>query len=207
MIHGDMTPRIYLVRHGETAWSLSGQHTSLTDIPLTQRGEQQARQLGELLRHEQLSEVWSSPLQRARRTCEIAGFAGMMKIEPALTEWNYGEYEGVTSAEIRTRRPHWNLFADGCPGGESPAQVSQRADSLLPRLRALRGNAAVFAHGHFLRVLAARWIGLCVRDGQHLLLHTASLSILACEHNNPDEPVLALWNAALERLHAMKQSF
>ena len=126
-----------------------------------------------------------------------------MKLEPALTEWNYGEYEGVTSAEIRARQPRWNLFDDGCPGGESPEQVSHRADQVVARLRARGGNVALFSHGHFLRVLAARWIGLAARDGQHLLLQTASISILASEHNNLTEPVIALWN---ESSHATKSS-
>lgn len=197
-----MVPRLYLVRHGETAWSLSGQHTGVTDIPLTERGEQQARRLGALLGQVGFSEVWSSPLQRARRTCELAGLANVTRVEPALAEWNYGEYEGVTSADIRLRDPHWNLFQHGSPGGESPAQVSARVDGILPRLRATGGNVAVFSHGHFLRAFAARWIGLPVGDGQRLLLHTASLSILSCEHANPDEPVIVLWNAGVDQLHA-----
>jgi broad specificity phosphatase PhoE len=193
-------PRIYLVRHGETEWSLSGQHTSATDIPLTARGEQQAHRLGEILRRTEFTQIWSSPLQRARGTCEAAGLGSIMNIEPALTEWNYGQYESLTSADIRARRPDWNLFRDGCPGGESPEQVSTRADQVVARLRSADGNVAIFSHGHFLRALAARWVRLAVGEGQRLLLQTASLSILACEHNNPDEPVIALWNAGLDYL-------
>jgi len=195
-----MVPRIYLVRHGETAWSLSGQHTSATDIPLTPRGQQQAHRLGELLRATDFVQVWSSPLQRARGTAQAAGFGERMTLEPALTEWNYGQYEGLTSAQIRARRPEWNLFRDGCPGGESPPEISARADEVISRLRAIEGNVAVFSHGHFLRALTARWITLAVGEGQRLLLQTASLSILSCEHNNIDEPVIALWNAGLEYL-------
>jgi probable phosphoglycerate mutase len=205
MIPGVMTPRIYLVRHGETAWSLSGQHTSRTDIPLTERGEHQARDLGDLLRQQKFSEVWSSPLQRARRTCELAGFAGVMKVEPLLVEWNYGDYEGITTADIRAKNPNWNLFTDGAPNGESPSEISARADQLISRLRTLTTNIALFSHGHFLRVLAARWLGLPVREAQHFLLQTASVSILACEHNNPHEPVIALWNASLELLQPEKR--
>ncbi|MEA2710534.1 MAG: hypothetical protein QOF78_3135 [Phycisphaerales bacterium] len=202
MMNSRMVPRIHLIRHGETEWSLSGRHTSGTDIPLTERGERQAHQLGERLRHIELSQVWTSPLQRARRTCELAGFASVMKVEPAITEWNYGDYEGLTSAEIRARHPHWNLFQHGCPGGESPADVSDRVDQILPRLRAAEGNAAVFSHGHFLRALAARWLALTVREGQRLLLHTASLSILSGEHDSRDEPVIVLWNSGPDQSHA-----
>jgi probable phosphoglycerate mutase len=204
MIPGVMTPRIYLLRHGETAWSLSGQHTSRTDIPLTERGQQQAHDLGDILRREKFAEVWSSPRQRARRTCELAGFAAIMKTEPLLVEWDYGEYEGITTAEIRAKNPNWNLFTDGCPNGEFPDQISQRADQLISRLRALATDVALFSHGHFLRVVAARWIGLPVVEAQHLLLRTASLSILASEHNNLGEPAIALWNATLDLLHAQK---
>ena len=190
-----MVPTIYLVRHGETAWSLSGQHTGRTDIRLTARGEDQARQLGGRLREIELARVWSSPLWRARGTCELAGFADVVEIEPALMEWEYGEYEGVTSAEIRRRRPEWNLFEHGAPGGESPDEISQRVDGVVARLRAVAGNVAVFSHGHYLRALAARWIGLPVRAGQRLLLHTGSLGVLSCEHGNVEEPVIALWNS------------
>ena len=168
-----MLPRIYLIRHGETEWSLSGQHTGRTDIPLTARGEDEARELGQRLRDIQFARVLTSPRQRARRTCELAGLGPVAEIEPDLAEWDYGDYEGQRSADIRKARPDWNLFRDGCPRGEMPAQISDRADRLIARLRVLDGNVALFSHGHFGRVLAARWIGLPVSEGQHFLLPTA----------------------------------
>ena len=191
-----MLLRIYLIRHGETEWSLSGQHTGRTDLPLTEQGERDARNLGERLRAASFNRVFTSPRQRARRTCELAGFAPVAETEPDLTEWNYGDYEGQRSVDILKGRPDWNLFRDGCPCGESPAQVSDRADRFIARLRALEENVALFSHGHFGRALAARWIGSSVRQAQHLLLSTASISILGYEHNQADEPVIALWNAA-----------
>ena len=173
---------LYLIRHGETAWSLSGQHTGRTDIPLTEHGEQDARKLAERLRTVKFSRVFTSPLQRARRTCELAGLGEVAEIEPDLVEWNYGDYEGQFSLDTRKKRPDWNLFRDGGPRGESPAQVSKRADRLIARVRALEGNIASFSHGQFGRALAARWIGLPVRQAQHFLLNTASLSVLGYEH-------------------------
>jgi broad specificity phosphatase PhoE len=186
---------LYVIRHGETAWSLSGQYTGRTDLPLTEQGEQDARTLGERLRAVTFSRVFTSPRQRARRTCELVGFDGLAEIEPDLAEWDYGEYEGQLPVDIRTQRPDWNLFRDGCPQGESPADVSERADRLIARLRTLPGNIAVFSHGHFGRVLAARWIGLPVSQAQHFLLGTASLSILGYEHNSAEQPAIVLWNA------------
>jgi probable phosphoglycerate mutase len=188
-------PRIYLVRHGETAWSRSGQHTGRTDIPLTKQGEQDARKLAERLRAVRFSRVFTSPLHRARRTYELAGLREAAEIEPDLTEWDYGDYEGLRPEDIRSARPDWNVFRDGCPRGESPAQISERADRLIARLRALEGNIAIFSHGHFGRVLAARWIGLSVRQAQPFLLNTASLSILGYEHNVPEVSAIVLWNA------------
>jgi len=187
--------RLYLIRHGETAWSLSGQHTGRTDIPLTEQGEQDARKLAERLRTVEFSRVFTSPLQRARRTCELAGLGDLAEIEPDLAEWDYGEYEGLRPVDIRKTRPDWNVFRDGSPGGESPAQVSERADRLIARLRALEGGIAIFSHGHFGRVLAARWIGLEIRQAQNLLLGTASISILGYEHNVAEVPAIVLWNA------------
>lgn len=189
----DALPKIYLARHGETAWSLSGQHTGVTDIPLTEHGERNARSLGERLRGTSFVTVLSSPLQRARRTCELAGFGAHAEIVADLVEWNYGEYEGKRTAEIRKEQPDWYLFRDGCPGGESLDSIEARADRVVARLRGLRGNAIVFSHGHFLRVLGARWLGKSASAGRFLLLTTASLSILGYEHNL-DEPVLRLWN-------------
>lgn len=191
-----MLTRIYLIRHGETEWSRSGQHTGLTDIPLTAHGESQAQELGQRLRDISFTRVFTSPRQRARRTCELAGFAPVAETESDLVEWNYGDYEGKRTVDIKKERPDWNLFRDGCPSGESPAHVSDRADRFIARLRALEGNVALFSHGHFGRALAARWIGSPVSHAQHLLLSTASISILGYEHNQADEPVIALWNAA-----------
>jgi broad specificity phosphatase PhoE len=186
-------PHVYLARHGETAWSLSGQHTSTTDLPLTEHGEANARGLGARLWGQKFAKVFTSPLVRARQTCELAGFADDAEVDPDLVEWNYGEYEGRRTAEIHRERPDWLLFRDGCPGGESPQQLSVRADRVLARLRAIDGDVLVFSSGHFLRVLAARWLGLEVADGRLLLLSTASLSVLGYEHRR-DEPVLRLWN-------------
>jgi broad specificity phosphatase PhoE len=185
---------LYLMRHGETAWSLSGQHTGRTDIPLTEQGEQDARGLAERLHAVEFSRVFTSPLQRARRTCELAGLGDFAEIEPDLAEWDYGDYEGQRPADIRAARPGWNVFRDGCPGGESPAQVSERADRVIARLRALEGDIAIFSHGHFGRALAARWIGLEIWQAQNLLLSTASISILGYEHNVAEVPAIVLWN-------------
>jgi probable phosphoglycerate mutase len=190
-----MLPRLYLVRHGETAWSLTGQHTGRTDIPMTKQGEQDARELAERLRGVSFSRVFTSPLHRARRTCELAALNKVAEIEPDLTEWDYGDYEGQRAGDIRKGRPDWNVFRDGCPNGESPAQVFKRADRLIARLRTLEGDVAIFSHGHFGRVLVARWIGLQIERAQHFLLSTASLSILGYGHNLAKEPAIVLWNA------------
>jgi len=185
---------LYLIRHGETAWSLSGQHTGRTDIPLTAQGEQEARALAEGLRAVTFSRVFTSPRQRARRTCELVGLNAGAQIEPDLAEWDYGDYEGQLSADIRKGRPDWNLFRDGCPHGESPVDVSDRADRLMAQVRALQGNIAVFSHGHFGRALAARWIGLPIDQAQHFRLSTASVSILGYEPST-DDSAIVLWNA------------
>ncbi|MDB6027641.1 MAG: phosphoglycerate mutase [Verrucomicrobiales bacterium] len=190
-----MFPRIYFIRHGETEWSLSGRHTSCTDIPLTTHGENQARELAQHLQNIRFVRVLTSPRQRARRTCELAGLGSVAKIESDLTEWDYGDYEGQRSVDILQVRPRWNLFRDGCPRGETPGQIAERTDRFITRLRALDGNIALFSHGHFGRVLAARWIGLTVSEAQHFLLDTASLSILGYEHNHDESPIIALWNA------------
>jgi probable phosphoglycerate mutase len=185
---------VYLARHGETAWTVSGQHTGLTDIPLTERGERNAIRLGERLHGLSFSSVLTSPLQRAHKTCDLAGFGGVAEVDRELVEWDYGEYEGLKGAEIRSRRPDWNVFRDGCPGGESVAQIGARADRVIARLRQLDGNVLVFSSGHFLRVLVARWLGLDAAFGRYFLLETATLSVLAYEHHNPEEPVVKLWN-------------
>jgi broad specificity phosphatase PhoE len=190
-----MPAQIFLIRHGETAWSKSGQHTSQTDLPLNEQGELEARTLVGWLREIKFSRVLTSPRQRARRTCELAGLDSAAEIEPDLAEWDYGDYEGLRTSEILKSQPDWNLFRDGCPHGEMPGEISKRADRLIARLLALEGNIALFSHGHFGRVLAARWIGLPVNEAQRFLLSTASLSILGYEHNSVAEPVIALWNA------------
>ena len=190
--------RIHLIRHGETEWSLTGQHTGRTDLPLTPRGEEKARQLGKQLQGIQFARVFTSPRQRAKRTGELAGLSAAAEVEPDLAEWEYGDYEGQRTADIRKTRPDWNIFEHGCPGGEMPEQISARADRLIARLRGIEGNVALFSHGHFGRVLAVRWIGLPVLDGQRLTLDTASVSILSFEHDRADSPVIALWNAGTQ---------
>jgi probable phosphoglycerate mutase len=186
-------PAIYLARHGETAWTVSGQHTGLTDIPLTERGERNARRLGERLKGLTFARVFTSPLQRARRTCELAGFGARAEVDPDLVEWNYGRFEGKTTAEIRKERPDWQIFRDGCPDGESVAEIGARAGRVVARLRALNADVLVFSSSHILRVLAARWCGLDASYGRYLFLGTATLSIAGYEHNI-SEPVLRLWN-------------
>jgi probable phosphoglycerate mutase len=187
-------PIIYLARHGETAWSLTGQHTGLTDLPLTERGERNAARLQQRLKGLTFAKVFTSPLQRARRTCELAGFGTVAEIDPDLLEWDYGKYEGRKTAEIRAERPDWQLFRDGCPGGESPAQVIARADRAVSRLRAVGGNVLLFSSGHFLRVLAVRWIGIeLTTQARSFMLSTASLSAVGYE-DSLSRPVIRLWN-------------
>jgi len=197
-----MPLRLYLVRHGETEWSLSGQYTGRTDIPLTAHGEDEARELGLRIRDIPFARVLTSPLQRAQQTCALAGLIPAAEIEPDLAEWDNGDDEGRTYADILASRPGWNLFRDGSPHGETPAQISDRADRFIVRLGELDGNAALFSHGHFGRILAARWIGLSVDQAQHLLLDTASLSILCYEHDRTDQPAIALWNSAAHETFA-----
>ena len=186
-------PIVYLVRHGETAWTLSGQHTGLTDLPLTKCGERNARRLGERLHGVTFAKVLTSPLQRATRTCELAGFGAVAEIDRDLLEWNYGEYEGRLITDIHRERPDWQLFRDGCPGGESPKDVGTRADRAVKRIREVDGDVLVFSSGHFLRVFAARWLGLDAASGRYFLLSTANISLLGYEHNL-SEPVIRLWN-------------
>lgn len=186
-------PRIYLARHGETEWSLSGKHTGRSDIPLTPRGEANACQLAQRLVGLSFAGVLTSPLSRARRTCELAGYGAQAVVDPELVEWDYGDYEGRRTAEIRVERPGWYLFRDGCPGGETLSAVGQRADRVISRLRAAAGNLLLFSHGHFLRILAARWLGLPVTDGRLLALGTASLSAIGYEHTT-EEPAILFWN-------------
>jgi len=186
-------PVVYLARHGETAWSLSGQHTGRTDLPLTERGEANARALGTRLSGLSFAKVFTSPLQRAVRTCELAGFSEKAEADPDLVEWDYGQYEGRRTVEILEERPDWYLFRDGCPGGETPDQVGARADRVIDRIRAVQGDVLVFSSAHILRVLAARWLGLEAAGGRYFVLSTATLSLLGYEHNL-GEPVIRLWN-------------
>lgn len=186
-------PVVYLARHGETAWSLSGQHTGLTDLPLTADGEAAARALGARLSRVRPDLVLTSPLARAHRTCELAGFGDVAQVDADLVEWHYGTYEGRTTSDILRDRPGWKLFRDGCPGGEMPADVAARADRVIARVRAHGGDALLFSSGHLLRMLAARWVGLPPAGGAWLVLGTASLSTLGYEHD-ASEPAIRSWN-------------
>lgn len=186
-------PLVYLIRHGETAWAAAGRHTGRTDIPLTEKGEADARRVGARLKSATFARIWTSPAIRARRTCELAGFAAVAEPDPDLWEWDYGEYEGMRAADIRVQRPGWKLFRDGCPGGETLSQVAARADRVIGNVRAIEGDVALFSSGHILRVLAARWLNLEPGAGQLFVLGTASLSILGYDHD-PTEPAIRLWN-------------
>lgn len=187
--------KVYLLRHGETEWSRGGRHTSVTDLPLTENGRMAARRLQPILAKEIFEMVFTSPLRRARETCELAGLIKSATVEPDLVEWNYGEYEGLTTKEIRLARPEWSLFHDGCPGGESPEQVASRADRLIAKIRDTTGNVALFAHGHIFRVIAARWIDLPVNHGERFLLDTATLGVLGYYY---ETPAIKTWNAPVE---------
>lgn len=186
-------PQIFLVRHGETEWSKSGRHTGRSDIPLTQKGEAAAAWLVERLPPRAFDAVLTSPSQRARKTCELAGFGSRAEIDDNLAEWDYGQYEGVTTPDIHKQRPDWNLFRDGCPDGETGADVALRADAVIDKIRAVAGDVLIFSSSHFLRVLAARWLGLSPQAGLFFVLDTTSISILGYEHNL-DEPVIRSWN-------------
>lgn len=187
--------QVFVVRHGETEWSLSGQHTGTTDIPLTEHGRQVARLLQPILAKESFALVLTSPLQRARETSRLAGFGEVVKVEPDLVEWNYGRYEGLTTSQIQAVAPDWVLFRDGCPGGERPEEIAARADRVIARMRAVEGSILLFAHGHVLRVLATRWLGLPPSAGQHFLLDTATLNILGYYRG---VPAMKRWNAPVQ---------
>jgi broad specificity phosphatase PhoE len=186
--------QVYVVRHGETAWSLSGQHTGVTDVPLTESGRAVARHLQPILAKASFSLVLTSPLRRARETCELAGLGDRAAVERDLMEWNYGDYEGLTPKQIHARRPGWMIFRDGCPGGEIPEEVGERADRVIARVRAAPGDVALFAHGHIFRVLVARWIGLPAAGSRHFLLDTATLNVLGYYR---DSPAVKVWNAPI----------
>jgi len=187
--------KIFYVRHGETEWSLSGQHTGTTDIPLTAKGEDDARALAPWLQAYSFDHVYTSPRQRARHTCELAGLGAAATVEPDLSEWNYGEYEGIRSVDIRKQRPNWDIWTDGCPQGESPTDITARVDRLLAKLKAQGGNIALFAHGHIGLSLVTRWCELELTHGRIFTLHPASLSILGHEARAPDVPAILLLNA------------
>jgi len=191
----DPTLKIFLIRHGETAWSLTGQHTGVTDLPLTALGEQMACALVPVLERQLFSRVLTSPRLRARSTCAFAGLASMAETVADLAEWDYGDYESLRTYEIRKLRPNWDIWHDGCPGGETPAAVSARADRLIDQLRGLSGNVALFSHGQFGRVLATRWIGVAAQEGCHFALDPASVSILGQDCEHAQRPVITLWNA------------
>jgi probable phosphoglycerate mutase len=194
----EMPLKVYLVRHGETAWSLSGQHTGRTEIPLTAHGEDEARGLAVYLQRIPFDRVFSSPRVRAVRTCELAGLGQPPEISEDLAEWDYGEYEGLRSADILKRRPRWDLWNDGCPRGETPADISARADRLISYLGGLQGNIALFSHGHFGCALAARWIELAVREGKHFVLVPAALGILGFAPRHAEVRAISLWNLSAE---------
>jgi probable phosphoglycerate mutase len=186
--------QVYVIRHGETEWSLSGQHTGVTDIPLTENGRDLAKLLHPVLSNESFALVLTSPLQRAKETCKLSGLGDQAEVDSNLTEWNYGEYEGLTPAQIHQKTPGWLLFTDGAPGGETPEQVGQRADHVIKRVRAVKGNVALFAHGHIFRVLVARWIDLPATAGRKFLLDTGTLNILSYYRGLP---AVKTWNAPL----------
>jgi broad specificity phosphatase PhoE len=187
-------PRLFLVRHGDTAWTDSGQHTGRTDIPLNDRGEEHARQIGERLRQFTFAGVFTSPLLRAAKTCELAGFAKVTTIDPDLMEWDYGRFEGKRTGDILKQQPGWELFRDGCPGGETPYDVAMRAERFIARVRALQGDVLAFSSGHVIRMIAARWLGLPPDEGRCFFCRPASVGVLGFEHGNVNEPVLRAWN-------------
>jgi broad specificity phosphatase PhoE len=187
-------PRLFLARHGDTAWTDSRQRTGRTDIPLNAVGEDRARHFGERLRRFSFTSVFTSPLQRASRTCELAGFGAVAKVDPDLVEWDYGRYEGLVLREIQRERPTWELFRDGCPEGESPEDVAARADRIVARVMSIEGDVLAFSSGHIIRMIAARWLGLPPRSGRFFYCRPASVGVLAFEHKSQDEPIISLWN-------------
>jgi probable phosphoglycerate mutase len=187
-------PRLFLARHGDTAWTDSRQRTGRTDLPLNQRGEERAGQLGERLRRFSFAQVFTSPLQRASKTCALAGFGEAGAVDPDLVEWDYGQYEGQLTRNIMKERPGWEMFRDGCPGGESPQDVADRADRFITRVRDISGDVLAFSSAHIIRMIAARWLGLPPSAGRYFYCRPASVGVLAYEHNSREEPIIALWN-------------
>jgi probable phosphoglycerate mutase len=187
-------PKLFLARHGDTAWTDSRQHTGRTDLPLNERGEERARLLGERLQRFAFVRVFTSPLQRASKTCELAGFGAVAEVDADLVEWDYGRFEGKLTKDILKERPGWEMFRDGCPGGESPQDVAARADRFLARVRGLEGNVLAFSSGHVIRMIAACWLGLPPAAGRFFFCRPASVGVLGFEHNSRDEPIIGLWN-------------
>src|SRR6516165_834862 len=187
-------PKLFLARHGDTAWTDSHQHTGRTDLPLNERGEEHAHQLGERLRGFSFVGVFTSPLQRAAKTCELAGFGAVAEVDPDLSEWDYGRLEGTLTSDILKNRPGWELFRDGCPGGESPEDVARRADRFIARVHSLEGDVLAFSSGHIIRMVAARWLELPPAAGRFFYCRPASVGVLAFEHNSRAEPIVVLWN-------------
>lgn len=187
-------PRLFLARHGDTAWTESRQHTGRTDLPLNERGVERARQLGERLHDFAFARVFTSPLQRASKTCELAGFGAVAQIDPDLVEWDYGRFEGKLTKDILRERPGWEKFRDGCPDGESPQDVAARADRLIAKVCQIDGDVLAFSSGHIIRMIAARWLGLPPRAGRFFFCRPASVGVLGFEHDSRDEPIVCLWN-------------
>jgi probable phosphoglycerate mutase len=187
-------PKLYLVRHGDTVWTDSNRHTGRTDLPLNERGEEHARELGEQLHGYAFAHVFTSPLQRAAKTCELAGFGVGADVDPDLFEWDYGRFEGQLTSDVLKARPGWELFRDGCPDGESPEDVALRADRFLARVHDIAGDVLAFSSGHIIRMIAARWLGLAPRAGRLFYCRPASVGVLGFEHNSPEQPIICLWN-------------
>jgi broad specificity phosphatase PhoE len=194
-------PKLYLARHGDTAWTDSHQHTGRTDLPLNERGEEHARQLGELLRGFSFARVFTSPLQRASTTCELAGFRAGAEVDRDLIEWDYGRFEGKLTSDVQKEQPGWELYRDGCPDGESPGDVAVRADRFLARVYGSNGDVLAFSSGHIIRMIAARWLGLPPADGRFFFCDPASVGVLGFEHNSREQPVLRLWNFVSQPPH------
>ena len=187
-------PKLYLARHGDTAWTDSRQRTGRTDIPLNQAGEKRARQLGVRLQRISFARVFTSPLERASKTCELAGFGAVAKVDPDLIEWDYGRFEGMVLKQVLKEWPAWELYRDGCPDGESPGEVAARADRFIARVREIGGDMLAFSSGHIIRMIAARWLGLPPGNGRFFYCRPASVGVLGYEHKNRDEPIVGLWN-------------
>lgn len=187
-------PRLFLARHGDTPWTVSGQHTGRTDVALNFQGEQNALQLGERLQQNSFVHVFTSPLQRATKTCQLAGYGDRAEANSDLFEWDYGEFEGKTTHEILKQRPGWELYRDGCPNGESSQNVAARAERFVARVREIKGDVLAFSSGHIIRMIAARWLGLPPIDGRFFYCRPASVGVLGYEHNSYNEPIIRAWN-------------